>query len=155
MRTSLIMETQCIMRQIPPINRHTTELPKPFFVFVAGNNHTPLNSFPYRFLCNLLQKCMRAHDKYGIIMPKLVQTLRDCSSKFTSVDPYSGALSGAPDLGRRARICKWVALVSKFIFSPIQNAGNPLRPFLYTCGCADVLLVGGLDGPMRAATLRQ
>ena len=115
------------MRQIPPINRHFTQSPKPFFVFMAGNNHDPSTSFPYRFLCNLLQKFMRAHNKYGVIMPRLVQTLRDCSSTFRSVDPYPGALSGALDLSSRARICKWVALGLKFISSPIQNAVKPLR----------------------------
>ena len=80
------------------MNRHSTEPLKPFFVLMAGNNHTPSNSFPNRFLCNLLQKCIRAHNKYGVIMPRLVQTLRDCSSTFRSVDPYFGALSGALDL---------------------------------------------------------
>ena len=115
------------MRQSPPINRHFTESPKPFFVFMAGNNHDPSTSFPYRFLCNLLQKFMRAHNKYGVIMPRLVQTLRDCSSTFRSVDPYPGALSGALDLSSRVRIWKWVALGLKFISSPIQNAVKPLR----------------------------
>ena len=84
------------MRQIPPINRHFTESPKPFFVFMAGNNPDSSTSFTYRFLCNLLQKFMRAHNKYGVIMPRLVQTLRDCSSTFRSVDPYPGrAFRGA------------------------------------------------------------
>ena len=87
------------MRQIPPINRHFAESPKPFFVFMAGNNHDPSSSFPYRFLCNVLQKFLRAHNKYDVIMSKLVQTLRDCSSAFGGVDPYPGALSGAVDLG--------------------------------------------------------
>ena len=120
-RTSLITETQCIMRQIPPINRHVTESPKSFFFFYGGKNHDPSTSFPYGFLCNLLQKFMRTHNKYGVIMPRLVQTLRDCSSTFRSVDPYPGALSGALDFGSLARICKWVALGLKFISSPIQN----------------------------------
>ena len=141
------------MRQIPPIDPHFTESPKPFFVFMAGNNHDPSTSFPYRFLCNLLQKFMQAHNKYGVIMPRLVQTLRDCSSTFRSVDPYPGALSGGLDLGSRARICKWVALGLKLISSLIQNAEN--RPSLYTCGCMDVHLVVGLDVPVTAATLRQ
>ena len=114
------------MRRIPPINRHFTETPKPFF-FMAGNNHDPSTSFPYRFLCNLLQKFMQAHNKYGVIMPRLVQTLRDCSSTFRSVDPYPGALSGALDFGSRARICKWLALGLKFISTQIQNAVKPLR----------------------------
>ena len=113
------------MRQIQPINRHFTEIPKQFFVFMAGNNHDPWTSFPYRFLCNLLQKFMRAHNKYGVIMPRLVQTLRDCSSTLRIVDPYPGVLSGVLDFGSRAR--KWVALGLKFISSPIQNAVKPLR----------------------------
>ena len=75
------------MQQIPPINCHFTEPRKPFFAIVTGNNHDPLTSFPYRFLCNLLQKVMRAHNKYAVIMPRLVQKLRDCSSTFRSVDP--------------------------------------------------------------------
>ena len=115
------------MRQIPPINRHFTESPKPFFVFMAGNNHHPSTSFPYRFLYDLLQKFVPAHNKYGVIMPRLVQTLRDCRSTFKSVDPNPGVLSGALDFGRRARICKWVALGLKFISSPIKNAVKPLR----------------------------
>ena len=115
-------ETQCIMRQIPPINRHFTESPRLFFVFMARNIHDPSTSFPDSFLCNLLQKVMRAHDKYGVIMPRLVQTLRDCSPTFRS-----GALSGVLDFGSRALICKWVALGLKFISSPIQNAVEPLR----------------------------
>ena len=115
------------MRQIPRINRHFTESPKPFFVFMAGNNHDPSTSFPYCFLCSLLQKFMRADNKCGVIMPRLVQTLRDCSSTFRSVDPYPGALSGRLDFGSRAQICKWVALGLKSISSPIQNAVEPLR----------------------------
>ena len=115
------------MWQIPPINRHFTESPKPFFVFMAGNNHDPSTSFPYRFLCNLLQKFMRGHDKHGVIMRRLVHTLRDCSSTFRSVDPYPGAPSGVLDFGSRARICKWVALGLKFISSTIQNAVKLLR----------------------------
>ena len=114
------------MRQIPPINRHFTETPYTFFVFMAGNNHDPSTSFPYCFFCNLLQKLMRAHNKYGVIMPRLVQTLRDCSCTFTSTDLYPGAPSGALDLSNRARICKWVALGLKFHSSPIQNAVKPL-----------------------------
>ena len=121
------METQCIMRQIPPIIRHFTKVLEPFFVFMAGNNHGPSTSFPYRLLCNWLQNFMRAHDKYGGIIPRLVQTLRDCSSTLKSGDPYPGALFGAPDLGSRARVCKWVALGFKFISSPIKNALKPLR----------------------------
>ena len=148
------------MRQIPPLNRHFTEFPKPFFVFMAGNNHDPTTSFPYRFLCNLLQTFMRAHDKYAVIMPRRVQPLGDYSSTFRNVHPYHGALSAALHFGSRARICKWVALGLKFISSPIQNAVKPLRiqrecSFLIHCGCMDVLLVGGLDVPVRAATLRQ
>ena len=115
------------MRQIPPINRHFTETPKPLFFFMAGNNHDPSTSFPYRFLCNLLQKFMRAHNKYGVIMPRLVQTLRDRSTTFRSVDPYPGVLFRALDLFSRARICKWVALGLKFISSLIQNAVKPLK----------------------------
>ena len=115
------------MRQIPPINRHFTESPKPLFVFMAPNNHDPSTSFPYCFLGNLLQKFLRAHNKYGVIMPRLVQTLRDCSSTLRSVDPYPGALSGPLDFGSRARICNWGALGLKFISSPIQNAVKPLR----------------------------
>ena len=108
------------MRQIPPINRHFTEVPKPFVVFMAGNNLDSSYSFPYRFLCTLLQKIMRTRNKYDVIMPRLVQALRDCSSAFRSVDPYPGALSGALDLSSPARICKGVALRLKFISSPIQ-----------------------------------
>ena len=147
------------MRQIPPINHQFTEPPKPFFVFLAGNNHDPSTSFPSRLLCNLLQNFTQASNKYGVIMPRLVQTLRDCSSTFRSVDPYPVALSGALDLGNRARICKWVALRLKFISSPIQNAVKPLwiqreSSFLIHLWVWDVLLVGGLDIPVRAATLR-
>ena len=98
--------------------------PKTIFVFMARNNHDPSTSFPYRFLCNLLQKFMRAHNKYGVIMPRLVQTLRDCSPTVRSVDPYPGALSGALDIGSRARICKWVALGLKFMSSPIPKYGE-------------------------------
>ena len=115
------------MRQISPINSHFTEPPKPFFVFMVGNNHDPSTSFPYRYLCNLLQKFMRAHNKYGVVMPRVVQTSRDCSFTFRSVDPYPGALFGALALGSRARICKSVALGLKFISSPIQYAVKPLR----------------------------
>ena len=115
------------MQQIPPINHHFTESPKPFFVFMAGNNHNPSTSFPYRFLCNLLQKFMRTDNKYGVIMPRLVQNLPDCSSTFSSVDPYPGALFEALDLGSRARICERVALGLKLISSPIQHAVKPLR----------------------------
>ena len=75
------------MPQIPPINRHFTKTPKPFFVFNAGNNHDPSTSFPYRFLCKLLQKFMQGHNKLGVIMPTLPQTLRDSRSTFRSVDP--------------------------------------------------------------------
>ena len=70
---------------------------------------------------------MQAHIKYGVIMPRLVQTLRDCIYTFRSVDPYPGALSGAHDFGSRARIYKSVALGLKFISSLIQNAVKPLR----------------------------
>ena len=115
------------MRQIPPINCHFTEPPKPFFVYMAGSDHDPSTSFQYCFLCNLLQKFMRAHNKYGVIMPRLVQTLRDCSSTFKSVYQYPGALSGALDLGSRPQICKWVALGLKFISRWIQNAVTPMR----------------------------
>ena len=88
------MEAQSIMRQIPSINREFTAPPKPFFVLMAEKNHTPSTSFPYRFLGNLLQKRLRAHNKYGVIMPRLVQTLIDCSSIFRSVDPTSAGFSG-------------------------------------------------------------
>ena len=115
------------MQKIPPINHHFTNSPKTLFVFMAGNNRDPTTFFSYRFLCTLLQKFMRAHNINGVIMPRLVQILRDWSSTFRRVDPYPGALYGALDLGSRARICKWVALGLKFSSSPIQNAVNPLR----------------------------
>ena len=115
------------MRQIPAINRHFTEPPKPFFVLMAHKDHAPSTSFPYRFPCNLLQTFMGAHNKYDVIMPRLLQTLRDCRSTFRSVDLYPGRLSGAHYFGSRARICKWVALGLKFISSSIKNAVKPLR----------------------------
>ena len=114
------------MRQIPPINRHFTESPKPLFAFMAGSSHDPSTSFPYRFLCSFLQKFNRGYNKYGVLMPRLVQTLRDRSSTFRSVDPYPGTLSGALDFGSRARIYKWVALGLKFISSSNKNAVKPL-----------------------------
>ena len=109
-RTSLITKPQGTMRQIPQINYHFTEPPKRFFVFMAWNNNDPWTSFQYPLFCNLLQKVMQAHNKYGVIMTWLVKTFCDCSSTFRSGNPYLGTLSGALDLGSRACICKWVAL---------------------------------------------
>ena len=74
------------------------EAPKTIvYIYSAEQHCDPSTSFPYCFLRNLLQKFLRAHNKYYVMMPRRVQTLRDCSSTFRGFDPYPGALSGALD----------------------------------------------------------